>query len=245
TLGRSDMDLKDGKTRFFTVENSMGKVHRSKGVLPPASDNLKSEPEIVGGIADAYFNGNHPVDWKNLSADYELLREKMGMVLTGFKDVNSKSKGGGYYLPNNVRDLDFSKLPNQKAQFSVCGLPEHQLSPDEFILMTIRSHDQFNTTIYGLNDRYRGVHNERRVVFMNPMDMEKFKLNKLDVVNLISTYDQKERKAVKFLVVPYDIPEGNLASYYPETNVLVPYNHYADKSYTPISKSVVVTIEKT
>ncbi len=245
TLGRSDMDLKDGKPRFFTVENSMGKVHRSKGVLPPASDNLKSEPEIVGGIANAYFNGNHPVDWKNLSADYELLREKMGTVLTGFKDMNDKSKGGGFYLPNNVRELDFSKLPNHKAQFSVCGLPEHKLSPGEFILMTIRSHDQFNTTIYGLNDRYRGVHNERRVVFMNPRDMEKFKLNKLDVVNLISTYDQKERKAVKFLVIPYNIPEGNLASYYPETNVLVPYNHYADKSYTPISKSVVVTIEKT
>lgn len=245
TLGRSDMDLKDGKPRFFTVENSMGKVHRSKGVLPPASDNLKSEPEIVGGIANAYFNGNHPVDWKNLSADYELLREKMGTVLTGFKDMNDKSKGGGFYLPNNVRELDFSKLPNHKAQFSVCGLPEHKLSSGEFILMTIRSHDQFNTTIYGLNDRYRGVHNERRVVFMNPRDMEKFKLNKLDVVNLISTYDQKERKAVKFLVIPYNIPEGNLASYYPETNVLVPYNHYADKSYTPISKSVVVTIEKT
>ncbi|ALM08266.1 hypothetical protein SB49_10980 [Sediminicola sp. YIK13] len=245
TLGRSDMDLKDGNPRFFTVENSMGKVHRSKGVLPPASDNLKSEPEIVGGIANAYFNGNHPVDWKNLSADYELLREKMGAVLTGFKNVNDKSKGGGFYLPNNVRELDFSKLPNQKAQFSICGLPEHKLSPGEFILMTIRSHDQFNTTIYGLNDRYRGVHNERRVVFMNPRDMEKLKLNKLDVVNLISTYDQKERKALKFLVIPYDIPEGNLASYYPETNVLVPYNHYADKSYTPISKSVVVTIEKT
>ncbi|MFT4832786.1 MAG: anaerobic selenocysteine-containing dehydrogenase [Psychroserpens sp.] len=196
-------------------------------------------------MADAYFKGNHSVDWKNLSTDYELLREKMGMVLTGFKDVNNKSKGSGYYLPNNVRELDFSKLPNNRAQFSVCGLPEHKLSPDEFILMTIRSHDQFNTTIYGLNDRYRGVHNERRVVFMNPRDMEKFKLDKLDVVNLISTYDRKERKALKFLVIPYDIPEGNLASYYPETNVLVPYNQYADKSYTPISKSVVVTIEKT
>ncbi len=245
TLGRSDKDIKDGKTRFFTVENSMGKVHRSKGVLPPASDNLKSEPEIVGGIADAYFKGGHSVDWKNLSADYELLREKMGLVLTGFKDVNKKSEGGGYYLPNNVRQLDFSKLPNQKAQFSVNGLPKHNLTPDEFLLMTIRSHDQFNTTIYGLNDRYRGVHNERRVIFMNQRDMDKFNLNKLDVVNLISNYDLKERKAVKFLVVPYNIPEGNIASYYPETNVLVPHNHYADKSYTPISKSVIVTIEKT
>ncbi|MEJ1221704.1 FdhF/YdeP family oxidoreductase [Sediminicola sp. 1XM1-17] len=244
TLGRSDLDMKDGKPRFFTVENSMGKVHRSKGMLAPASDNLKSEPEIVGGIADAYFKSNHAVDWKNLSADYELLREKMGLVLNGFKDVNRKSEGSGYYLPNNVRELDFSKLPNQKAQFSINGLPGHKLTPNEFILMTIRSHDQFNTTIYGLNDRYRGVHNERRVVFMNIKDMERFNLKKLDVINLMSNYDQKERKALKFLVVPYNIPEGNIASYYPETNVLVPYNQYADKSYTPISKSVVVTLEK-
>ncbi|MDY8136408.1 FdhF/YdeP family oxidoreductase [Aquimarina sp. 2201CG5-10] len=244
TLGRSEMDVKEGTPRFFTVENSMGKVHRSKGLLKPASGNLKSEPEIIGGIADAYFRGEHIVDWKNLSENYELIREKIASVFKGFNDLTDKSKGSGFYLPNNVRDLDFSKLPNQRAQLSICGLPEFQLKENDFLLMTIRSHDQFNTTIYGLDDRYRGIYNERRIVLMNKNDMDKHSLKKLDVINLISLYDQKERKANNFLVIPYNIPEGNLASYFPETNVLVPYNHYADKSHTPISKSVIVQIEK-
>jgi anaerobic selenocysteine-containing dehydrogenase len=244
TLGRSELDIKDGKPRYFTVENSMGKVHQSKGLLKPASGNLKSEPEIIGGIANAYYKEGHVVDWKNLSEDYEKIREKIALVLKGFENLENRSKGSGFYLPNNVRDLDFSKLPNQKAQFSVCGLPAHTIEKGEFLLMTIRSHDQFNTTIYGLDDRYRGIYNERRIVLMNTLDMAKLKLNKLDVVNLISRYDNKERIARNFLVLPYHIPEGNLASYFPETNVLVPYNHYADKSHTPISKSIVVSIDK-
>lgn len=244
TLGRSELDFKGGKTRFFTVENSMGIVHRSKGRLNPASDKLISEPEIIGGIADAYFKGKHPVNWKELSEDYGLIREKIELVFNGFKGINKKSKGSGFYLPNNVRKLDFSKLPNGKAQFSLCDLPKHQLNKDEFLLMTIRSHDQFNTTIYGLNDRYRGVYNERRVVLMNKKDMEKQFLNKLDVVNLMSNYDGKERKVFNFLIVPYNIPEGNLACYFPETNPLIPYNHFADKSNTPISKSVIVKVKK-
>ncbi len=244
TLGRSELDEKDGKPRFFTVENSMGKVHQSKGLLKPASENLKSEPEIIGGIADAYFNGAHPVDWKTLSEDYELIREKIGHVIKGFDNVNNRSKGSGFYLPNNTRDLDFGKLPNQRAQFSICGLPEHKIKENEFILMTIRSHDQFNTTIYGLDDRYRGIYNERRIVLMNVKDMNTYDLKRLDVINLISCYDNKERKAANFLVVPYSIPQGNLAAYFPETNVLVPYNHFADKSHTPISKSIIVQIEK-
>ncbi len=244
TLGRSELDAKDGKSRFFTVENSMGKVHQSKGMLKPASGNLKSEPEIIGGIADAYFDNKHIIDWKSLSENYELIRKKMALVLKGFDDLNEKSKGTGFYLPNNVRELDFSKLPGGKAKFSICKLPNHKLDANEFLLMTIRSHDQFNTTIYGLDDRYRGVYNERRVVFMNIKDMQKHNLKKLSVINLISSYDGKDRKALNFLVVPYNIPESNLASYFPETNVLVPYNHYADKSHTPISKSIVVKIEK-
>ncbi len=244
TLGRSEKDVKNGQQRFLTVENSMGKVHRTKGMLTPSSNQLKSEPEIVAGIANAYFNGNHSVNWKSLGADYELIREKITAVLKGFADLSTKSKGAGFYLPNNVRDLDFSKLPNQKAQFSVCGLPQHNLKENEFLLMTIRSHDQFNTTIYGLNDRYRGIYNERRVVLMNKTDMKKLGLQNLSVVDIISNYDNTERRAQKFLVIPYKIPEGNLAAYFPETNVLVPYNHYADKSHTPISKSVIVTIEK-
>ncbi len=244
TLGRTELDEKDGKLRFLTVENSMGKVHQTKGLIKSASDNLMSEPEIVGGIADAYFNGDHSVKWKNLSANYDLIREKIEQVASGFNQLSNRSKGSGFYLPNNVRELDFSKLPNQKAQFTVCGLPNHQLKENDFILMTIRSHDQFNTTIYGLNDRYRGIFNERRVVLMNAIDMENQNLTKLDVVNIISNYDGKLRTAERFLVVPYNIPKGNLASYFPETNVLVPINHFADKSNTPISKSVVVQIQK-
>lgn len=244
TLGRSEKDSINGKDRFLTVENSMGKVHRTKGILSPKSDNLKSEPEIIGGIADAYFKEGHPVAWKKLGTDYEMIRDKLSKTIKGFEQLNKKSEGSGYYLPNNVRQLDFSKLPNGKAQFSVCKLTDHSLKPNEFLLMTIRSHDQFNTTIYGLNDRYRGVYNERRVVFMNKEDMVSREMNAHQVVDLISTYDEVERRAQKFLVIPYNIPKGNLAAYFPETNTIIPYNHFADKSNTPISKSVVVTVEK-
>lgn len=244
TLGRSEFDQKDGKPRFFTVENSMGKVHRSKGMLQPPSENLKSEPEIVGSIAHAYFKGNHPVDWINLSTDYTSIRKKLEEVISDFKGLEEKSKGSGFYLPNNVRKLDFSKLPNGKAQFSNCSLPTHQLQQDEFLMMTIRSHDQFNTTIYGMNDRYRGIFNERRVVLMNSDDIKEFGFIPLEIVDLTSTYDTITRKAENFKIISYNIPKGNIATYFPETNILVPHNHYADKSNTPISKSVVVKIVK-
>ncbi|NJB36347.1 FdhF/YdeP family oxidoreductase [Croceivirga sp. JEA036] len=244
TMGRSEKDMKNGKLRSFTVENSMGKVRHSKGLLKPASGDLVSEPEIIANIANAYFKGNHSVDWKTLGDNYEMVRELIDKVAKGFKDTEERAKGSGYYLPNNARDKDFSHLPNGKAQLMVNNLPNHDLNEDEFMLMTIRSHDQFNTTIYGLHDRYRGVYNERRVLFMNKKDMAAKGLAKRDVVNLHSHYDGVKRTAEKFLVIPYNIPEGNLGAYFPETNVLVPINHYADRSYTPISKSVKVTVEK-
>lgn len=244
TMGRSEKDMKNGKLRSFTVENSMGKVRHSKGLLKPASGDLVSEPEIIAHIADAYFKGNHSVDWRTLGDNYEMVRELIDKVAKGFKDTEERAKGSGYYLPNNARDKDFSHLPNGKAQLMVNNLPNHDMNEDEFMLMTIRSHDQFNTTIYGLHDRYRGVYNERRVLFMNKKDMAAKSLAKRDVVNLHSHYDGVKRTAEKFLVIPYNIPEGNLGAYFPETNVLVPINHYADRSYTPISKSVKVTVEK-
>ncbi|MGB3150703.1 MAG: FdhF/YdeP family oxidoreductase [Maribacter sp.] len=244
TLGRSEKDASNGKDRFLTVENSMGKVHRTKGILTPKSDNLKSEPEIIGGIANAFFQGKHPVDWNELGGNYEMIREKLAETIQGFNQVQSKSEGSGFYLPNNVRNLDFSKLPNGKAQFSICKPAKHDLKPNELLLMSIRSHDQFNTTIYGLNDRYRGIYNERRVVFMNPEDMVSHQLSNKEEVDLVSNYDDIERRAAKFLVIPYNIPKGNLAAYFPETNMIIPHNHFADKSNTPISKSVAVSIEK-
>lgn len=242
TLGRSESDEKDGKSRFVTVENSMGKVHRSQGKFKPASDKLRSEPEIVAGIAAAYYKDQSPVDWEVLGADYELIREKIAAVIGGFDDYSQKSAGTGFYLPNNAREGDFSKLPGGKAQFSVCELADHQLAEDEFILMTVRSHDQFNTTIYGLDDRYRGIFNERRVVFIHPADLEKQGFQSGTEVDLISKYDDKERRAENFKLIPYNIPQGNLAAYFPETNVLVPINHFADKSNTPISKSIKVKL---
>jgi molybdopterin-dependent oxidoreductase alpha subunit len=242
TFGRSEKDMKDGKLRFVTVENSMGRVRRSKGLLKPTSQHIKSEPEIIAELAYEYFGDTHPVKWKEMGEDYDLIRLNIDKVAKGFSQTGERSKGAGYYLPNNARALDFSKLPEGKAKITINKLPEHDLAEDEFLLMTIRSHDQFNTTIYGMDDRYRGVYNERRVLFMNPQDMKKHSFKKLQKVNLESNYDQTRRIACNFKIVPYNIPSGNLAAYFPETNVLIPYNHFADKSKTPISKSVKVKV---
>lgn len=244
TFGRSEKDEREGNARYQTMEDSMGRVRRSKGLLKPASKNIKSEPQLIAELADAYFMGKHSMDWKAMGEDYNLIRQSIDKVIKGFENTSGRSQGIGYYLPNNVRELDFSMLPNGKAQLSINQLPEHLLDEDEFLLMTIRSHDQFNTTIYGLDDRYRGVYNERRVLFMNAKDMKAHGLLKLDIVNLTSNYDDTIRRANNFLVIPYKIPKGNLAAYFPETNVLVPYNHFANKSNTPISKSIKVRVLK-
>jgi len=244
TFGRSEKDEKNGSLQFLTMESSTGKVRQSKGLLKPASEHIKSEPEIISLMAHTYFKGKHAMDWEALGADYDLIRSLIDKTVKGFNNTSEQSKGFGYYLPNNVRERDFRMLPNGMAQLTINTLPDHNLKMDEFLLMTIRSHDQFNTTIYGLNDRYRGVHNERRVVFMNQDDMEQHQLKKLDVLNLHSEYDGIQRTAEQFLVVPYEIPKGNMAAYFPETNLLVPHNHFADKSQTPISKSIRVTVEK-
>ncbi|MGB5355272.1 MAG: FdhF/YdeP family oxidoreductase [Eudoraea sp.] len=244
TYGRSEKEVGGKANSYVTTENSMGRVRWSKGVLKAPSDNLKSEVAIVGGIANAYFNGEHLVDWKGLSQDNDRIRELIDKVVKGFDNTNARAKGVGYYLPNNVRELDFSRLPGGKAQLSLNSLPNHQLAEDEFMLMTIRSHDQFNTTIYGMDDRYRGIFKERRVLLMNTKDMKKLGLEPGAVVHLSSTYDGQLRRANNFKIVPYEIPLGNLAAYFPETNVLVPYNQYAEKSKTPISKSIRVRILK-
>ena len=244
TFGRSEKDEKNGNVQFLTMESSTGKVRQSRGLLKPASKHIRSEPEIIACLAHAYFKGDHSMDWEALGQDYELIRNLIDKTVKGFENTSEQSKGFGYYLPNNVRERDFRMLPNGMAQMSITSLPDHELESNELLLMTIRSHDQFNTTIYGLNDRYRGIHNERRVVFMNKKDMSEKNLKKLDVVNLHSNYDGIKRTAEKFLVIPYEIPRGNMAAYFPETNLLVPYNHFADKSQTPISKSIKVTVEK-
>ncbi|MEM9846979.1 MAG: FdhF/YdeP family oxidoreductase [Bacteroidota bacterium] len=245
TLGRSEKDLKNGKARKVSVEDSVGKVHLSGGNLQPASIHLRSEPDIILEMAAAYFGVKSPVDWLSYRANYALIREKIGQTMKGFEDYNERlQKDAGFYLPNNARVGDFSKLPNGRAIFTVTSLPEHKLVADEFLLMSIRSHDQYNTTIYGLNDRYRGIYGERRVVMMNEADMKQQGLEQLDLINLTSTYDGVVREAKQFHVVAYDIPQGNLASYFPEVNPLIPIDRFAKASRTPISKSVVVRVAK-
>jgi len=244
TYGRSEKDLKNGQLQFMTMESSTGKVRQSRGLLQPASEHIKSEPEIIGMLADTYFAGEHPMPWKTLAHDYDQIRQLIDKTVKGFENTSDRSKGHGYYLPNNVRNRDFSKLPNGKAQLTINPISGVKLEKDELLLMTIRSHDQFNTTIYGLHDRYRGIHNERRVLFLNPKDMEKRGIEKRDVLDLMSTYHGVERRAERFLAIPYNIPEGNCAAYFPETNLLVPIDEFADKSRTPISKSIKITVEK-
>lgn len=244
TFGRSEKDVQNGQLQFLTMESSTGKVRQSKGLLPPASAHIKGEPEIIAMIADVYFKGNHTMPWAALAHDYEAIRVLIDKTVKGFDKTSERSKGHGYYLPNNVRERDFSKLPNGKAQLTINALSSVVLQEDELLMMTIRSHDQFNTTIYGLHDRYRGVHNERRGVFLNPTDMKKRGIEKRQVLNLTSTYEGVERKAEQFLAIPYDIPEGNCAAYFPETNLLVPIDEFAEGSRTPISKSIKVRVEK-
>jgi len=226
-----------------TVENSMGKVQPSKGKLKPISEDLLSEPTIIARLGAACFGDADHIPWPGYESDYTKIRTDIAQVVQGFESYNERTKDGAeFYLPNNARIGDFSKLPGGKAQFTVCDLPEHNLSSDEFLLMTIRSHDQFNTTIYGLDDRYRGIYGERRIVMMNPEDMKRLNLKSKELIGLRSTYNEQVREVHNFHVVPYDIPEGNLASYFPETNPLIPIHEFARESQTPISKSVRVSV---
>ena len=241
-LGRTEVDMQAAGEQFVSTENSMGVVQSSRGVLPPGSPHLRSEPAIVAGLAQATLGSKSTVNWENLVADYDRIRDCIERVIPGFDDYNVRvRKGGGFYLPNKARDGKFETATG-KANFTVHKIPHYQLAPGEFVMMTIRSHDQFNTTIYGLEDRYRGIHNERRVVLMNPEDMRSENFVKGQVVDLTS-YFESEREAKHFIVVPYEIPRRCVATYYPEANVLVPIGSVADKSNTPSYKFVVIKIK--
>ncbi len=243
-LGRTDADLLNGEPQFVSVENSMGVVHASKGNLPPVSAHLLSEPVIVCRLAEAVFSGRggSGIPWERYAQHYDHIREAIGRTIPGFEDYNRRVREpGGFYLPNGARNGKFNTL-NGKAGFHLAEVPQHALAAGEYLMMTIRSHDQFNTTIYGLDDRYRGIYHERRVVMMNPRDMERASLKDGDVTDLFNAHDGVERVARRFIVVAYDIPEGCLATYFPETNVLVPIGDTAEKSGTPVSKGVVVRL---
>ena len=243
-LGRSEKDIQSSGEQFITVENSMGIVHQSKGHLVPHSNLLLSEPAIVAGLAKATLK-NTTTDWSGMAANYDLVREKIEATIPGFQKYNQRVRiPGGFTLPNNARENNFTPTTTGKANFSKNKPSEIQLESHQLLMMTIRTHDQYNTTIYGLNDRYRGVLNERRIIFMNAEDMEQHGLQKLDKVNLTSHFNGEKRHALGFLVVPYNIPRQCTATYFPETNVLVPITSKADISNTPTSKTVIISIQK-
>ncbi len=263
-LGRTEIDEQASGAQFVTTENSMGVVQSSEGKNPPASEHLLSEPMIVARLSDAVFvrssafrrndvvaetfrlkAGLRTVDWQSFVTDYDKIREAIEATIPGFENYNERvRKGGGFYLPNAPREGRFN-TSDSKAHFTIHPIPKHELHDGELVMMTIRSHDQFNTTIYGLDDRYRGIFNERRVVMMNQKDIEELNFKAGDVVDLIGEFNGETRIAHKFIIVAYDIPRKCCATYFPEANVLVPIDSVAEKSNTPVSKYVVIRMVST
>jgi molybdopterin-dependent oxidoreductase alpha subunit len=241
-LGRTEIDVQQSGEQFVSCENSMGVVQKSKGVLKPASEHLRSETWIVCELAKTVLGAKSTVDWDKFAADYDEIRNAIERTIPGFENYNERVRqGGGFYLPNAPREGGFPTATG-KANFTCHQLPIFRLKENELIMMSIRSHDQFNTTVYGLNDRYRGIRNGRRVVLLNPKDIEELGLKNGQVVDLTSHFEDGERTARKFVVVEYDIPRKCAATYFPETNVLVPIGSAAERSNTPTSKFVVITI---
>ncbi|HEY4187895.1 MAG TPA: FdhF/YdeP family oxidoreductase [Polyangia bacterium] len=241
--GRTERDIQATGEQFVSVEDTTGVVHQSRGVLDPASPHLRSETAIVAGMAHATLAGRTKVDWMGLAGDYDRIREHIEHVVPGFTQYNRRVREpGGFYLPNGPREGTFT-TPSKRARFTVHAIPKRNLAAGQLLLTTLRSHDQFNTTIYGEDDRYRGIYGGRRVVFLNAADIEERGLAKDQWVDLVSHFATERRRAPRFKVVPYEIPKGCAAAYYPETNVLVAVNDVADGSNQPVSKSVVITLE--
>src|SRR5947207_2029207 len=241
-LGRSEMDRQESGEQFVTVEDSMGIINPSRGHADPASKHLRSEPAIIAGLAKATLGSRTTVNWENLIADYDRVRDHIEHVIAGFDDFNARIRKDVFYLPNDARDRRKFNNPEGKAKFIISELTPHQLGPGQFLMTTVRSHDQFNTTIYGLSDRYRGVYNGRRVIFMNEEDVKTAGLQQGQLVDLTSHHRNEKRVARHFMVAPIRIARGCTATYFPEANVLISVDNSADRSNTPASKSVVISI---
>ncbi len=241
-LGRTEQDIQDSGEQFVTVENSMGIVHRSQGRLTPASPHLRSEPWIVSQLANAVLDAPS-LNWGELCSNYDHIRDLMERSLKGFEDYNDRVRlPEGFALPNAPRDERRFDTSDGKARFTTHVLPEMSIEGDQYVMMTLRSHDQYNTTIYGLHDRYRGIHGHRRVVLMNAEDMVQRGWKTRQIVNITSHFNDEERHSERWMVIPYDIPRGNLATYFPEANSLVPLHSTAAVSNTPTSKWIVCSL---
>lgn len=246
TLSRSDFDIVNGELQIVSTENSMGVVQSSKGVLKPVSNNLLNETQIVCRLAMATLGSRAVVNWQRYHDSYDAVRDDIEKCIPGFDNYNTRVRHkGGFYLPNAARDEQlFASQYNYRAPFTLTEIPDNRLADDEYMMATTRTHDQFNTTIYGLDDRYRGIKNERRVIFMNEKDIQKAGFRNGDKVDLFNYDDGIERIAPLFIIVAYQIPEQNTVTYFPETNVLVSVNNVVKESNMPASKYVKIRIRK-
>jgi molybdopterin-dependent oxidoreductase alpha subunit len=244
-LGRTDRDLTGGRPQRVTVEDSMSMVHASVGSLEPPSAEVRSEVAIVCGLARRTLPDGGGIDWDALAADYDVIRDRIEAVIPGFTDFNRRiDQPGGFVLPHAPRDQRRFPTPSGRAHLTVNHFDPVVVPEGRLLLQTLRSHDQYNTTIYGLDDRYRGIHAGRRVVFAHPEDLAALGWRDGDVVDVVSEWDDGvARRAPRFRLVAYDVARGTCAAYFPETNVLVPLGSVAEESNTPTSKAVVVRFE--
>jgi anaerobic selenocysteine-containing dehydrogenase len=245
-LGRTEMDEQKSGPQFQSTENSMGVVEMSHGRLPPASKDLMSEPAMICQIAARTLGAKSKLDWLSLVDNYDRIRDLIAKVIPGCDGYNEKVRQKfGFYLPNKPREGGFADTKSGKANFTVVDLPKRELEPGQLVLTTVRSHDQFNTTVYAWNDVYRGIHNGRRVLLMNTEDMADRGLKAGDVINITSHFKGQKRYAKRFVAVPYRLLKGDCAGYFPELNVLLPIGSVAEKSNQPAAKHIVISVERT
>jgi formate dehydrogenase major subunit len=245
TLGRTEIDEQASGPQFVTVEDSTCCVHASRGPLTPASPELRSEVSIVSSIAEATLGNRYGIGWAAMRKDYRVIRGHIARVVHGCENYEADvSKPGGFVMPHPPRDSRTFQTASGRAEFTVSSIEALQIPPGHLVLQTLRSHDQYNTTIYGLSDRYRGIEGGRRVVFVNPSDIEELGYQEGDLVDLVTHWpgDRHVRRAASFRIVAYQTPRGSAAAYYPETNPLVPLDSTALGSNTPTSKSVIIRL---
>jgi molybdopterin-dependent oxidoreductase alpha subunit len=241
-LGRTERDTQNGVAQFVTVEDSMRCVHRSQGRLEPAGPELRSEPAIVAGIAQAALGDSPNTPWSSFASDYDRIRERIARVIPGFEDMNRRVReDGGFVLPSGAGARSF-RTPSGRAHFTVQSPPDASLPAGQLWMMTIRSHDQYNTTVYGDDDRNRGLRGERRVVLLHPDEIARAGLGEGQAVELTSHWRGETRSLRGFRVRAYDLPPGCAATYFPEANALVPVGAFAPRSRTPAYKSVPISL---
>jgi molybdopterin-dependent oxidoreductase alpha subunit len=246
TMGRTEKNVSASGEQFVTVEDSMSAVHASRGVLPPVSPHVRSEVAIIAGLAEATIGDRSDIDWAGMGEDYNVIRHHISRVVSGCEEyTHNVDRPGGFVLPHPPRDSRTFETKSGKAEFVPSPIELLHVPEGHLVLQTLRSHDQFNTVIYGLSDRYRGIEDGRRVIFVHPDDITALGFADGDFVDLVSHWedDDVKRVAKRFRIVSYETPRGSAAAYYPETNPLVPLDSTATGSNQPTSKSVIITLE--